>query len=162
MSLARIRYLSPEAYLNGESVSKVRHEYIEGDVFAMAGASERHNRIAVNIAFALRSAARGGPCGVFVSDMKVRVGRERFYYPDVMLVCEGEDDDAYYKDRPCLIAEVVSDSSEGTDRREKWFAYRAIPSLGYSSWWIPESPGLPASDTERQGGRFVPWDARNH
>nr|VFK23922.1 MAG: Endonuclease, Uma2 family (restriction endonuclease fold) [Candidatus Kentron sp. LPFa] len=125
-------YISPEEYIEGEKLSEIRHEYIDGDVFAMVGASERHNRIALNLAFLLRSVARSGPCGVFISDVKVRIRRgERFYYPDVMLVCDGDDSDAYYKDNPCLIAEVLSKSTKAIDRREKWLAYREIPSLRY-------------------------------
>jgi len=98
----------------------------------MAGISEQHNRIAVNIAFLLRAVARGGPCGIFVSDVKARIRQgERFYYPDVMLVCDREDNNAYYKDNPCLIAEVLSESTKAIDRREKRLAYREIPSLRY-------------------------------
>nr|VFK50476.1 MAG: Endonuclease, Uma2 family (restriction endonuclease fold) [Candidatus Kentron sp. TUN]VFK51721.1 MAG: Endonuclease, Uma2 family (restriction endonuclease fold) [Candidatus Kentron sp. TUN] len=125
-------YISPEEYLQGEKLSEIRHEYLDGDVFAMAGTSEQHNRIALNLAFWLRSVARGGPCGVFMSDVKVRIHQgERFYYPDVMLVCDKDDNNAYYKDNPCLIAEVLSESTETIDRREKWLAYRAIPGLRY-------------------------------
>nr|VFK40958.1 MAG: Endonuclease, Uma2 family (restriction endonuclease fold) [Candidatus Kentron sp. SD]VFK46711.1 MAG: Endonuclease, Uma2 family (restriction endonuclease fold) [Candidatus Kentron sp. SD] len=124
--------LSPEEYLEGEKHAEIRHEYIDGDVFAMAGRSKQHNRIALNLAFLLRSAARGGPCEVFMGDVKARIRQgERFYYPDVMLVCDGDDNDAYYADNPCLIAEVLSESTEAIDRREKWLAYREIPSLRY-------------------------------
>jgi len=125
-----LAYLSPEEYLRGEAHAEIRHEYVDGDVFAMAGATTRHNRIALNLAFALRSAARGGACSVFVSDVKVRIDRgRRFYYPDVMLACGDRDGGAYYEDEPCLIAEVLSAATEHVDRREKWQAYRNIPSL---------------------------------
>lgn len=132
-----LTYISPEEYLEGEKLAEIRHEYIDGDVFAMAGTSTRHNRIALNLAFSLRSFARGGPCGVFASNVKVRIRQgERFYYPDVMLVCADNDDvgdegDTYYEDSPCLIAEVLSESTEKIDRREKWPAYREIPTLRY-------------------------------
>lgn len=125
-------FLLPDEYLAGEDSADVRHEYVAGEVYAMAGAGEQHNRIALNTAFQLRSRARGGGCGVFMSDMKLRVrAGERFYYPDVMLVCDATDDHTHYKDRPCLIAEVLSPATEATDRREKWLAYKAIPSLHY-------------------------------
>lgn len=124
--------VSAEEYLAGEEVAEVRHEYVTGEIYAMAGAGERHNRIALNIAFQLRSKARGGRCGVFMSDMKLRIGSgERFYYPDVMLVCNENDDHSQYKDAPCLIAEVLSPSTEAVDRREKWLAYSELHSLRY-------------------------------
>jgi Uma2 family endonuclease len=129
---AVLTHISVQDYLQGERQSLIRHEYLAGQVYAMAGASERHNRIALNLAFQLRAAARGGGCGVFMSDMKIRVRQgERFYYPDVALVCDEQDQAEYYKDYPCLIAEVLSTTTEAADRREKWLAYQAIPSLKY-------------------------------
>ena len=81
-----------DAYLQGELSSDIRHEYVAGQVFAMAGAGEAHNRIAGNLFFHLRSATRGTPCGVFISGMKVRVkAHEAFYYPDVLLTCDPDD-----------------------------------------------------------------------
>jgi len=128
----KINYLTPEEYLTGELIAKQRHEYIDGEVFAMAGASENHNRITLNIALKLRAAARGTPCGIFVNDMKIRMYQgARFYYPDVSICCDKRDTDAYFKDYPCLIAEVLSYSTRKTDRREKWLAYREMPHLRY-------------------------------
>lgn len=124
--------VSAEEYLAGEEAAERRHEYVTGEVYAMTGAGERHNRIALNVAFQLRSKARGGRCGVFMSDMKLRIeSGERFYYPDVMLVCNENDDHSHYKDSPCLIAEVLSPSTEAIDRREKWLAYSELDSLRY-------------------------------
>lgn len=121
-----------EDYLHGEQESPVRHEYVAGQVFAMAGAGETHNRISLNLAFHLRAATRGTPCGVFISDMKVRVAdHDAFYYPDVLLTCDPTDREPLYKTAPCLIAEVLSPSTEVTDRREKLLAYRALPTLRY-------------------------------
>lgn len=119
-------------YLHGEQEGPIRHEYIAGRVYAMAGAGEVHNRISLNLAFHLRAATRGTPCGVFISDMKVRVAsHEAFYYPDVLLTCDPTDREPLYKTAPCLIAEVLSPSTEVTDRREKLLAYRTLPSLRY-------------------------------
>lgn len=127
-----VHYITPEEYLTGELKTKLRHEYIDGQVFAMAGASENHNRITLNIAFQLRSVARGTPCGVFMNDMKIRLYQgARFYYPDVVVCCDSHDSDPYFKDHPCLIAEVLSYSTRKTDRREKWLAYREISQLRY-------------------------------
>jgi Uma2 family endonuclease len=103
-----------------------------GQVYAMAGAGENHNRITVNLAFHLRSAARGKICGVFISDMKLRIEQNNvFYYPDVMLACDPDDSAPFYKQSPCLIVEVSSPATEATDRREKLIAYLALPSLRY-------------------------------
>lgn len=112
--------------------AECRHEYLDGQIYAMAGANERHNRISLNIAFQLRSAARGGRCGVFVSDMKLRIEQAKaYYYPDVMLVCHTSDDHDYFKQRPCLIAEVLSPGTAAIDRREKLLAYQKIADLRY-------------------------------
>jgi Uma2 family endonuclease len=119
-----------DAYLQGELISDIRHEYVAGQVFAMAGAGETHNRIAGNLFFHLRAATRGIPCGVFISDMKVRVeSHQAFYYPDVVLTCDADDRESLFKTAPCLIAEVLSPATEAIDRREKRIAYRTLPSL---------------------------------
>lgn len=128
----KLQTLSEAEYLAFEESAAVRHEYVDGQVFAMAGAGERHNRIVTNLAFHLRGPARGGPCGVYVNDMKLRIEwRTSFYYPDVMLGCEPDDVHDLYKERPCLVAEVLSPSTETIDRREKLNAYRSLPSLRY-------------------------------
>ncbi|MCX8087134.1 MAG: Uma2 family endonuclease [Rhodocyclaceae bacterium] len=120
---------APEDYLRLEAESAVKHEYLDGQIVAMAGASERHNRIAGNAFFRLRQATRGTGCGAFVSDMKLRVeAANAFYYPDAMLVC-AEDDHPLYKTRPCIVVEVASPSTAAIDRREKWLAYRTLESL---------------------------------
>jgi len=121
-------------YLIGEAESDCKHEYVDGDCYAMSGASEKHNRITGNIFFQLRLATRGqaGRCSVFTSDMKCRVEEGRFYYyPDVMLVCNKDDNAEFYKEQPCFIAEVQSKSTERVDRHEKWQVYSKIPSLRY-------------------------------
>lgn len=131
MSLpAQPSYLPPEDYLAGEEAASVKHEYVDGEVYAMSGASEKHNRIAGNAFFHFRAATRGKTCGAFMADMKLRlVEQNLFYYPDVMLACDPEDDHPLYKTRPCVIVEVLSPSTAATDRREKWHAYRNLPSL---------------------------------
>ncbi|NEX19989.1 Uma2 family endonuclease [Thiorhodococcus mannitoliphagus] len=133
MSLAaQALYMTVDDYLGAEQSSDIRHEYVAGQMFAMAGAGEAHNRIAGNLFFHLRSATRGTPCGAFISDMKVRVEKhDAFYYPDVLLACDRDDSASIYKQSPCLIAEVLSPSTEVIDRREKLVAYRSLPSLRY-------------------------------
>ena len=128
---------SVKDYLANELKADVRHEYVEGHVYAMAGGTRRHNRITMNAGSRLLDAARGGNCEVYQSDMKVRVQNQVsdlpiFYYPDVVVACEPESDtDELYIRRPCMIVEVLSPSTESTDRREKWFAYSGTPSLRY-------------------------------
>jgi Uma2 family endonuclease len=131
-TLRKPRRLSYSEYLDLERDSDTKHELVAGYVYAMAGASEAHNRISGNIFFHLRAAARGGPCGVFMADMKIRIEeQDRAYYPDVSVVCDPADKDPYVKRSPCILVEVVSTSTESTDRREKLAAYLTIPSLRY-------------------------------
>lgn len=126
------RYTAAD-YLEGEVHSTVRHEFVDGEIYAMAGAGEAHNLIAGNVFARLRSAVRGGPCRVFISDMKLHVAAwNAFYYPDVMVVCNAADathSNTHYKESPCVIVEVLSDSTAGIDRREKLLAYRTLESL---------------------------------
>lgn len=126
------QHLSVEDYIHGEEGSEVRHEYIGGEVYAMVGTSDRHNLIALNLATLLRPHIRGTPCRLFMSDMKVRLrvaSDDAFYYPDLMLACDPDDRATYYRTHPCLIVEVLSDTTERIDRREKLLAYTSIDSL---------------------------------
>lgn len=124
--------LSVEAYLEGEQHSEVRHEYLAGEVYAMTGASAAHNIIALNLATALHAHLRGGPCRVFMSDMKLRLRHAQddyFYYPDVMVACQPDDNARFWREQPKLVVEVLSDSTERIDSREKLFAYQHIEAL---------------------------------
>ncbi len=135
MALAaeKIQWISPEEYIEGELHSEVRHEYIFGDVRAMAGASERHNVISGNVFAALREHFRGKKCRAFINDMKVRLiraDRSVFYYPDVLVACRNDEEDSpYFRDHPEVIFEVLSPETARTDLHEKYFAYTSIPSL---------------------------------
>jgi Uma2 family endonuclease len=121
--------ISVAEYLEGEKDSPVRHEYVDGRLYAMAGASDRHNRIALNLASRLDGYLNGGPCEVFIADMKVIVDPAVYYYPDVVVTCDPPGGDPYIRTQPHLIIEVVSPSTERIDRHEKSFAYRRVPSL---------------------------------
>ena len=125
-------WISPDEYLEGERVAEVRHEYVDGRVYAMAGASDDHNRITRNILTALDNALRGKPCEPFAMDMKVRIPpafADVYYYPDVLVACDPADNAKYYRERPSVLFEVLSPETERTDRREKAIAYRQIPTL---------------------------------
>lgn len=122
--------MSVEEYLRREERARVRHEYVAGFVYAMTGATIRHNRIIRNFVLRLSAAAGTGPCEVFDKDVRVRVGDDRFYYPDVVVSCVPiENDEDVWLGEPCLIVEVTSPSTRATDRREKLLAYRSLGSL---------------------------------
>lgn len=130
MSLPRKHFrLSVADYLAGERDAAVRHEYVDGQAYAMAGASARHNRIALNIAGRLNDHPLDGVCEAFMADMKIKVAPELFYYPDVVVTCDAPGGDAYFRTQPRLIVEVLSPTTERTDRHEKLAAYRSCPSV---------------------------------
>ena len=120
--------LSVEEYLELEAKSPVKHDYVAGEIFALAGTTDRHNQLALNLVVALWASARAKGCRVFANDVKVRTPGDVFYYPDVMVVCE-EDPDPLVKTKPCILAEVLSKSTELVDRREKLMAYQGVPTL---------------------------------
>ena len=120
--------MSLQEYLAFEDRSALRHEYVAGEVFAMSGATTRHNLITLNIVSALRGPARTRGCQVFATDVKLRVA-DRIYYPDVILACGSAAAVEQIVEAPALVAEVTSPSTRATDRREKLDGYRRIPSL---------------------------------
>lgn len=124
-------HLSPEQYLSYEEASPIKHEYRDGEVYAMAGASDAHVTIALNLAVGLRNHIRGTGCRVYLSDMKARINaNNRFFYPDVMVTCDERDQaTATYKQFPCLIVEVLSASTEAFDRGDKFADYQSLESL---------------------------------
>jgi Uma2 family endonuclease len=128
VSLNRSEQLvSVQDYLEGEKDSPIRHEYVDGYVYAMAGASDRHNRIAINLTSRLNEHLIEGPCEVFMSDMKLRVSPNVYYYPDVVVCCDSTPPDAYFRALPVLIIEVTSPTTKRIDHHEKPMAYQHIP-----------------------------------
>ena len=121
--------ISVEEYLAGELISETRHEYIDGYIYAMAGASSNHGRIASNLARELGQHLKNLPCDVFISDFKVHINRSKFFYPDVVVICTPENGDSYYTEKPLLIVEVLSSSTQRKDRTLKRLAYQSLPSL---------------------------------
>ena len=129
MTQAVLKPLNEDDYLAMEHLATVRHEFVHGRVYAMAGSSANHNRVAGNL-YARLLGSSDKDCNPFMSDMKLRLDfGHTYYYPDVMLVCDPEDTEAYFKTSPCMVAEVLSRSTELTDRREKWAAYQKLASL---------------------------------
>jgi Uma2 family endonuclease len=121
--------ISVQDYLEGEKDSPIRHEYVEGHLYAMAGASDRHNRAALNVASRLNQHLVDGPCEVFMSDMKLKVSANVYYYPDISVCCDAAPRDPYFREEPVLIIEVLSPTTERIDQHEKLVAYRGMPSL---------------------------------
>lgn len=120
--------VSQDEYLLGEKSSLVKHEYVDGVIFAMAGASENHNRISINLLSEIRTHLKNSPCEPFMADMKVKTANH-FFYPDVMVTCEEDNTDPYYKEKPIIIVEVLSKTTRRMDETTKRFAYMNIPSL---------------------------------
>jgi len=124
--------ISVEDYLAGEEIAEVKHEYVAGRVFAMTGTSVRHNRICGNLFALWHNAVRGGNWEVFIADIKVHcfLGRnDLFYYPDLMVCCDPSETATHYREHPCLLVEVLSETTRGNDLREKLMAYTRIDSL---------------------------------
>ena len=120
--------ISEQDYLQGELLAETKHEYIDGQVHAMAGGSENHNLLSVNIATELKTRLKGTPCRTFIADMKVKVGAN-FFYPDVMVVCQEDNQSEYYKTAPVIIVEVLSKSTRRFDQSDKRLRCQRIPSL---------------------------------
>jgi len=132
MEAARVLPMSVADYLASEEASEVKHEYIGGAIHAMSGASTPHNTIAGNIFAALRTKLRGGPCRVFIENVKVRLEASRedvFYYPDVVVSCHPTGVQPQFVMLPTLIVEVLSPSTETIDRREKKMNYLQVQTL---------------------------------
>ena len=130
--LATDYYRSVQDYLAAERVSELKHEYLAGVIYAMVGASVRHNLIAGNIYGEFLQLMRGKPCEVYSSDVKVRVrgdAAEFYYYPDVTVDCSSPPEDSYYAEEPLVIFEVLSKETERIDRGEKLQNYQTLPSL---------------------------------
>lgn len=121
-------FMTEEEYLSFEGKSDQQHEYVAGRVFLMTGGTAAHSEITANLSECLRRIAKKLGCHVYSHNLKVKVATS-FYYPDVIYTCEPYQPDALWVTAPILIVEVLSPSTQSTDRREKLFAYREIPSL---------------------------------
>ena len=125
-------FVSVADYLAAEEASDVRHEYLGGLVYAMAGETRDHNQISGNLYLALRRHLKAGPCRVYSSDIRVNFDirdDEYYYYPDLVVTCDPRDTDKRFIRHPRLLIEVLSASPERVDKREKFFAYTGIASL---------------------------------
>ena len=127
------RFADAQAYLAWEELQPERHEYVDGEVYAMTGALAPHNFISGNAYVWLRQALRGSPCSVFIDSHKLRINAQGdFLYPDVMVTCDSRDrrpEEQRFISHPWLIAEVLSDSTAAYDRGRKFELYRSIATL---------------------------------
>jgi Uma2 family endonuclease len=123
--------ITVDEYLEAEANSQIKHEYRDGYIYAMAGASDAHVTIAGNLFAIFRNHLRGSGCRAYVSDMRVNVAtRNCYYYPDVLVTCNPIDRElTNYKQYPCLIVEVLSPSTEAFDRGDKFADYQQLESL---------------------------------
>ncbi|MEP7121182.1 MAG: Uma2 family endonuclease [Byssovorax sp.] len=132
MTAAPSKSWTPEEYLRAERCASQKHEYFGGEIFAMAGCTERHDTITANVTTALGTALRGGTCRPHTSDMRIHIPATGLYtYSDGLVVCGAEFTDPTRDTlvNPAVIFEVLSDSTEGYDRGRKFDNYRSIPSL---------------------------------
>lgn len=128
----RSSFVPVEEYLAQEAVSPIKHEYVGGVLYAMVGATNRHNFITMNIGVSLVGRLRGKPCRAFNSDTKIRLQLPtgvRFYYPDVSVICQQNSLDEAFQDMPRVIFEVLSRGTRRVDLGEKKDAYLGISSL---------------------------------
>lgn len=126
MQKARI---SETDYLEGEKVSQIKHEYVDGDVYAMAGASKNHENISGNIFRKFGNHLEDSTCVTYHTDIKVRTSAGNYRYPDCMVVCDETNEEEYYSESPIILVEVISRSSRKTDEQTKRLEYINIPSL---------------------------------
>jgi Uma2 family endonuclease len=137
--------VSVEDYLAGELISPVKHEYLGGMIYAMAGGRNVHNLIASNTLVALGSRLRGRRCRAFNSDTKIRIRlptQVRFYYPDVSVICRPNPQTDSYQDDPTVLVEVLSRRTRRIDEEEKKDAYLTIPALGIYLLIEQETPAI--------------------
>ncbi|MEY2984532.1 MAG: hypothetical protein RLZZ568_1149 [Cyanobacteriota bacterium] len=151
--------LSVEEYLALEETSPVKHEYIDGQVFAMAGTTDRHNVIAGNLYALIRGHLRGSDCRVYFADLKVRLEQlNRFYYPDLLVTCDRRDGEtATYKRFPKLIIEILSDGTEAFDRGDKFNDYQTLDSL--TEYGLVNSKTQRVEIFQRQGNHHWQYQA---
>ena len=159
-------FFDAQAYLAWEAEQSTKHEYHDGEVFAMAGASDAHVTVAGNVYMALRNHLRGSPCSVFISDMKLRVEEDNaFFYPDVFVTCaESDRGQSHSKSAPVLVVEVLSPATSAYDRGAKFAAYRKLPTLREYALIDPERLSLDLFRRERDSKRWVlhPIEAGGH
>ncbi len=118
-----------DEYLEGEQVSEIKHEFVSGQVYAMVGGSDNHDRISGNLYRKFGNHLENSRCEPFTSDKKLKTAKGNFRYPDGMVVCEEDNEDPYFKTKPTILVEVLSQSTQKIDRKDKLLEYINIISL---------------------------------
>jgi Uma2 family endonuclease len=153
---------TPEEYLAFERVSEIKHEYFNGEIFAMTGSSRNHNRITIKTGTILLNQLGQRRCDVFASDMRVKIKKiGKYTYPDVSVVCgepEFEDQEVDTLLNPNVIIEVLSPSIENCDRGKKFQHYRTIESL--QEYLLISQDSVSIEHYVRQGEKWVLTDAK--
>lgn len=135
----KLHYITAAEYLEGERGAEIKHEYVDGEIYAMAGATVRHYRLVKQLGNSLEQHLENMDCEVFIVDMKTKANEYIYYYPDVAITCEELTDEQDFISQPKLIIEVLSPSTALKDRREKLIAYKLIESLQeYAIIWQDE------------------------
>lgn len=127
-----LHYMTPAEYLEWEAKQELRHEYLDGEVYAMTGGTLAHNTVAINLTTLIRQPVRNRNCRVFMADAKVQLSPagNPYFYPDVAVTCHSDDKQAtQFLQHPCLIIEVLSPGTEAYDRGVKFSHYRRLTSL---------------------------------
>lgn len=133
-AVRKLQWISEDEYLRAEESSELPNEFVDGQIIAMASPTDVHETIVLNIAAALNQHLRDHPCRPFAGKMKLRMrylNRTAYYVPDVMVACDKAPRDRRFREHPALLVEVLSPSTEGTDIREKMFAYLTIEDLNH-------------------------------
>jgi Uma2 family endonuclease len=122
---------TPEEYFEWEEHQEIRHEYFDGEVYAMTGGTLNHSEIAINFGALLRANLRGGKCRLLNGDARINIyNSNKYVYPDLSVTCDQRDrTNTKFVSHPCLIVEVLSPSTEAYDRGDKFAMYRLSPSL---------------------------------
>jgi Uma2 family endonuclease len=164
MSSVPKTYYTPQEYLAIERQAEFKSEYLAGEMFAMSGASRKHNLIAGNVNGEARYQLRDRPCEVYQSDMRVKVSPTGLYtYPDVVIVCgepEFEDEHVDTLLNPTVLVEVLSESTEGYDRGKKFEHYRRLPSVR-EYVLIAQDRFHVEKHTRRQDGSWLLWETND-
>lgn len=133
MGLPEVKFITEKEYLDAERLATEKHEYFQGEIFAMGGASKNHNEIAVNCIYELKSKLKGKPCRPYGSDFRVTIPENTLYtYPDISVFCsepETLDEQEDTATNPSVIIEILSKSTRNYDQGQKFALYRQIESL---------------------------------
>ena len=142
MQLSTVTRITPEQFFAWVSGQEERYELVDGEVFMMAGAGRRHDRIVVNLTTAIHSQIRGGPCQTFTGDTYIATNASTRRMPDLGVDCGNPDDDSLMADKPSLVVEVLSPTTGGFDVTVKLAEYQSLPSLNYILFVDTDSPNV--------------------